>query len=226
VARSAPARPAMGRPAARRGSWHHGDLKRALVEAALATLRERGGEAVSLREVARRVGVSAAAPYHHFASREALLGAVAAWGIEAMGRAMAEAQAAAPDGPEDQLVAVGMGYLLFALREPAVFRAMMRPGQARGRAPPPGGPAERLHRALSRLREERGGGRDPAIEAHLCWAAVHGLAVLALDGALGLAGEAQVAHGREVLARLAAALAAPARRPVPRPEGTAPGGTR
>ena len=88
MARSAPARPAMGGPAARRGSWHHGDLKRALVEAALATLRERGGEAVSLREVARRAGVSAAAPYHHFASREALLAARRAGTVRAVtGRA-------------------------------------------------------------------------------------------------------------------------------------------
>jgi AcrR family transcriptional regulator len=202
-----PARVRAPGPALRRASWHHGDLRRALVDAALAGLREGGGAAVSLREVARRVGVSAAAPYHHFPSREALLGAVAAWGFEAMGRAMAEAQAAAPDDGEAQLVAVGMGYLLFALREPAVFRLMMLPEHALGCAPPPGGPGDRLERALSRLAAEGAPLGEPGVAAHLCWSAVHGLALLALDGSLGLSGEPLVAHARAVIARLATALA-------------------
>jgi AcrR family transcriptional regulator len=210
---------AASRPPARkaaRAAYHHGDLRRALLDAARATLREQGPEALSLREVARRAGVSHAAPYHHFSAREALLGAVAAEAYAEMDRAMAEAQAAAPEAPTAQLVAVGMGYLLFALREPAAFRLMTRPEYA---APPAGsevageGPYGRLQRALQRLT-----GR-PATETdlHLCWAAVHGLALLALDGALGPAPAAApaaaaasraglAAHARQVIERLAAGL--------------------
>jgi AcrR family transcriptional regulator len=203
------------------GTYHHGDLRRALLDAARAVLREQGPDACSLREVARRAGVSHAAPYHHFPSREALLGALAEEAFAEMDRGMAEAQAAAPEAPEAQLVAVGMGYLLYALREPAVFRLMTRPeflAPRREAAPPPApaaageitclGPYGRLLAALARLAGRPLAPAELTRDAHLCWAAVHGLAVLALDGALDVAPGALAGHARAVIGRLAAALRA------------------
>jgi AcrR family transcriptional regulator len=178
------------------------------MDAARASLREHGPEACSLREVARRAGVSHAAPYHHFASREALLGAVAAQAFEEMDGAMAEAQAAAPADAEAQLVAVGMGYLLYARRAPSEFRLMIRPEhlapRREGSVGPPAceGPYGRLDRALERLL----GRRPNEVELHLCWAAVHGLALLVLDGGLEVAPAALGAHTRAVIERLAVGL--------------------
>jgi AcrR family transcriptional regulator len=206
---TAPARARRARP---RPAYHHGDLREALLDGARSLLRERGPEALSLREVARRVGVSHAAPYHHFASREALLAALAGQAFEALDRTMAEAQAAAPAEPGPQLVAVGMGYVLFALREPALFRLMIRPEfLAPRREQPPGpeaaclGPYGRLQEAVGRLQ-----GRPADEESlHLCWGAVHGLALLLLDGALGLPPGAVAGHARAVIGRLVDGLARP-----------------
>lgn len=210
----------MSRPAARRAArprdgYHHGDLRRALLDAARRVLAEAGPEGCSLREVARRAGVSHAAPYHHFSSREALLGALAAEGYQALDRAMAEAQAAAPSDPAAQLVAVGMGYFLLAQRQPALFRLMIRPEHlappAAAPAPPAAragdppaclGPSARLHEVLGRLLGRPAG----EAEAHLCWATVHGLSLLALDGGLGVAPGALAGHARQVISLLAEGL--------------------
>lgn len=201
-------RPARRGPA--RAAYHHGDLRRALLDAGRAALRDGGPEGCSLREVARRAGVSHAAPYHHFPSREALLRALAAEGWAGLDAAMAAAQEAAPPDPAAQLVAVGMGYFLTARRQPALFRLMSRPefvappeaGPGGAAAPP--GPYARLRGVLAAAL-----GRPPVeAEAHLCWAAVHGLAVLALDGGLGVPEAALEPHARAVLGRLAGALAA------------------
>ncbi len=204
------------RPA--RAPYHHGDLRRALLEAARAVLREQGPEGCSLREVARRAGVTHAAPYHHFPSREALLGALATEAYAELDRAMAEAQASAPATPEAQLVAVGMGYLLHALRDPALFRLMTRPEHL---APPPEAPACRAAPGsaaeaascvgpYARLRRVLGallGHPATPTDAHLCWATVHGLALLALDGGLGLPPKEVPGHARGVIERLVSGLA-------------------
>jgi AcrR family transcriptional regulator len=182
-----------------------------LLQGARGLLAEQGPESLSLREVARRAGVSNAAPYHHFASREELLAALAAQAFGELDRTMAEAQAAAPADPAPQLVAVGMGYVLFALREPELFRLLIRPehlaaSRAAPRAPAGNcpGPYGRLQGALAGLRG-RAAGEE---ELHLCWAAVHGLALLLLDGALPLPPAAQAGHARAVLGRLVQGLAA------------------
>jgi len=208
VSRAPPRRRAVSRHA-----YHHGDLRRALLDAARSVLREAGPEGCSLRGVARRAGVSHAAPYHHFASREALLGALAAEGYQALDQSMASAQAAAPPDPAAQLAAVGMGYFLLARQQAALFRLMIRPEHlgpkpATG-APAAGettclGPAGRLRAVLSTLL----GRAAAAGETHLCWAAVHGLALLALDGGLGVPDGALDAHARTILSRLADGLAA------------------
>jgi AcrR family transcriptional regulator len=116
------------RPASRRGPagrpYHHGDLRRVLVEAAFDLVGEGGAEAVSVREAARRAGVSPGAPFRHFASRGALLAAVAE---EAQRRFRAEidrALAKATDDPLQQFRCVGLAYLRWAMRNPAHFEVI------------------------------------------------------------------------------------------------------
>src|SRR6201993_4079858 len=105
-----------------KATYHHGDLRVALVQAALELLEERGETELSLRAVARRAGVSAAAPYRHYADREALISAVAAVGY----RELAERLVAAHPSPStpEQLASVAIAYVQFALERPALFRIM------------------------------------------------------------------------------------------------------
>ncbi len=102
--------------------YHHGDLKRVLVDAALELAAESGPEEVSVREAARRAGVSPAAPFRHFASREALMSAVAE---EAQRRFRAEIARAMAEAPADDPLArfrqLGLAYLRWAMRNPAHF---------------------------------------------------------------------------------------------------------
>jgi AcrR family transcriptional regulator len=102
--------------------YHHGDLKRVLIDAALALVEEGGIEAVSVREAARRAGVSPGAPFRHFESRDALLTAVAE---EAQRRFRAEIEAALAEAPAGDPLArfrcIGLAYLRWAMRNPAHF---------------------------------------------------------------------------------------------------------
>ena len=119
----APAKPRRrtSRPVAAK-PYHHGDLRRVLVEAALQLVEEGGADAVSVREAARRAGVSPGAPFRHFPSRNALMNAVAE---EAQARFRAEidrALAAAPAGdPLARFRALGLAYLRWAMRNPTHF---------------------------------------------------------------------------------------------------------
>jgi AcrR family transcriptional regulator len=118
----APARTG-GKPSAGRRSYHHGDLQRALIEAGRRLLEREGSAALSLRAVAREAGVSAAAPYHHFKDRAALLYAVAHEGNAALHAAMRAAFDSSPPG-QDRIVAVGVAYVTFAVQNPALYRLM------------------------------------------------------------------------------------------------------
>lgn len=231
--------------------YHHGDLRNALVGAAITQAREGGPDAVVLREAARRVGVSAAAAYHHFGNRDELVEAVKQRSLalltEQMHAALAEENAPAASGaarpagegaaaasavasltqdsapaaasavaPPTQdgapggdlaaragaarrrLRALGLAYLRFAAAEPGLFRLAFGP---RG-GWPAAGPAGPQHaatdpfRLLSQALDELTAagavptGRRPGLE-YVVWAAVHGVAVLCLDGPLASAGAAQ-----------------------------------
>ncbi|RYH12794.1 MAG: TetR/AcrR family transcriptional regulator, partial [Alphaproteobacteria bacterium] len=102
--------------------YHHGDLRRSLIAAGLVLLEEKGAAGLGLREIARLVGVSAAAPYRHFADRKALLEAVAAEGFGDFTAAMARAAEGLAE--DEQLAAMAFGYVRFALDQPALFRLM------------------------------------------------------------------------------------------------------
>jgi AcrR family transcriptional regulator len=101
--------------------YHHGDLRHALLAAAEAELAERGMEAFSLRSVAKRAGVSHAAPAHHFGDVQGLLTALATEGFRRFLAAMVDREAGIAD-PRERAVGAGMGYLDFALARPTLFR--------------------------------------------------------------------------------------------------------
>lgn len=120
----------LGRAARAAGDrYHHGDLRRALVVAGLELAMERRLEDFSLREVARRAGVSTAAPYWHFADRDALLAAMGAECAARWLQAMRDAvRDLAPDDSLRRLQATGIAHVRFAVENPAHFRVMEMPG--------------------------------------------------------------------------------------------------
>ena len=105
-------------------SYHHGDLRAALIKAATAEIERGGHENLSLRELADSVGVSRGAPYRHFADRRALLAAVAADGFERLTAIYRKAMMGSGKTPQDRLAAAGRGYLRFAAKRPQMFRLM------------------------------------------------------------------------------------------------------
>jgi AcrR family transcriptional regulator len=117
-------------------TYHHGDLRAALVAAAAAEIERGGYENLSLRELAASVGVSRAAPYRHFADRRALLAAVAAEGFDDL-TAIHRGAIAAEKTPEARLAAAGRGYLAFAAERPQLFRLMFASDLLSGGAAPP-----------------------------------------------------------------------------------------
>jgi AcrR family transcriptional regulator len=120
-----PKRRPTGRPSPKLKPYHHGDLRRVLIDAALQLVEEGGPETLSVREAARRAGVSPGAPFRHFPSRDALMTAVAE---EAQRRFQAEIDAALADAPAgDPLArfrALGLAYLRWAMRNPAHFEVI------------------------------------------------------------------------------------------------------
>ncbi|MBI5629115.1 MAG: TetR/AcrR family transcriptional regulator, partial [Candidatus Rokubacteria bacterium] len=117
-------RPGGPRAARRRGSYHHGNLRRALPDAAIEIVETQGAEALTLRAAARRAGVSQAAPYRHFADKRTLLAAAAEEGFRALTEAMRQATTAHGDEPLGRFRALGLSYIRFAVSHPAHFRVM------------------------------------------------------------------------------------------------------
>jgi AcrR family transcriptional regulator len=112
----------------RKRAYHHRDLRQALVVAALEALPEVGAEKLSLRDIARRAGVSVAAPYHHFADRDALIAAVAGECAQLLLDALDAAVAEAGDDQRRRFQLTGIAFIKFAVTHPAHFRAMELPG--------------------------------------------------------------------------------------------------
>lgn len=180
----------MGESRRRRGEgaragerYHHGDLRRALLSAAFE-LAERGGAgAVSLREVARRAGVSTAAPYHHFADRGAVLAALAEDGYARLLAALATAlERARRRKPAGRVSALGEAYLRFASQEPTYYAVMFLPELADpAQYPGPHRDGQRclaLIVAVLREVDPRRSDTDALELAILLWATVHGFATL------------------------------------------------
>ena len=100
--------------------YHHGDLKAALIDGTVELIAERGVRGFSLAELSRRLGVSVAAPYRHFASRDELFAAVAVRALQTFSEALA-AQSSETDPPDERLAAMASGYVRFAAEQPALF---------------------------------------------------------------------------------------------------------
>lgn len=158
--------------------YHHGDLRRALVAAALQLIEKQEFSTIGLREVARAAQVSPGAPYRHFRNREALLAAVAAEGFEML----AQAFQTAADASGGEAKAMGLAYLDFALANRNLFRLMFN-GEIRKDDHPDLRAA--ADRAIGPLRGAMGGDATNAREAAVgAWALVHGLASLLVDDQL------------------------------------------
>lgn len=104
--------------------YHHGDLRRALIEAARVIIVRDGAQALSLRGVAREAGVSPAAPYHHFKDKQELVLAVGKLGFEELGEAMEVEINRIGGTVNDRITAIGVAYVLFARDNPALYRLM------------------------------------------------------------------------------------------------------
>lgn len=109
-----------------RKAYHHGDLRQKLMAVTEEIILEKGIDGFTLREAARRAGVSPAAPAHHFADARGLLTAVALAGFQEFGEALRQADAAGGPDPERRLQAQGQAYVRFALEHPARFQLMFR----------------------------------------------------------------------------------------------------
>lgn len=163
--------------------YHHGDLRAKLVGAALGLLAEDGADAVSLRAVARRAGVSAMAPYRHYPDKEALLAAVAVQGFDGLRGVLRAADQAVPTGRA--LVAQAVAYVRYALEHPALFRLMFGPRRS-GTHPELAAAGEAAYAVLAaRVAAETPADSDRDARALGCWSLVHGLASLFLDGRIG-----------------------------------------
>jgi AcrR family transcriptional regulator len=189
---------------AERSTYRHGDLRRALLDAGVALAREGGPDAVVLREATRRAGVVPNAAYRHFAGREELLRAVRAEALARLAIAM-EAELGrlkksnTPAHARACVRAVGTGYLEFAQDEPGLFRTAFSVGEVGAGDGDPAkagrsglNPFQLLGAAVDKLVEAGVMPRDKRLGAeYLAWSAVHGLALLLIEGPLSVMPRAQ-----------------------------------
>ena len=185
------------------GRYHHGDLKAALVDAAVALIAERGLRGFSLAEASRRVGVSAAAPYRHFADRDELLAAVAVRALRTFADMVAEE--GGQDSPDQQLAAMASAYVRFAAEQRPLFDALFNAGLDKSKYPELTRAWAPIDALLDLVDEICPG--DEATAAALAAAleaTAHGHATLLRDGEYGAGPEAvRVAAGRAAAATLA-----------------------
>lgn len=189
--------------------YHHGDLAEALLAAAGELLAEQGPEGFSLRECARRAGVSHAAPAHHFGDARGLLTAYAARGFEALTHKLRRV-AARHAWPGERLQALGEAYVGFALEHPARYQLMFRSGQTDPAAPELQDAARgawgELAQAVAAARDAPPARDSSDPHTALAWATVHGLALLLIDGRMAPA-RARPSAWRALVRRTLAAQA-------------------
>ncbi|RWQ15421.1 TetR/AcrR family transcriptional regulator [Mesorhizobium sp.] len=169
--------------------YHHGDLRRAVVETALDMLREEKGWQFTLREVARRAGVSHAAPYKHFSDKAALLAEIAMIGFDRLRESLSAAKSEAPKTLRDEITPIARAYVAFGTDNPALYRLMFSAEE---------GKAVGMHlneRALAvfevlveilRRGQAAGSIRKRPIEGQAAagWGLIHGMTMLVIDGLL------------------------------------------
>ena len=181
----------------RRKPYHHGNLQQALLESAILLIAEVGPAGFTLRELARRAGVSHNAPYRHFRDRDDLIAAVATQGFRELTQAMRRASKDEP-GARDRLKAAGLAYITFALRRPEHFAVMFDgPALVKTHHPSSGQAAEEscgtlLNFVKSCQDERQLPEGDPNEFALLAWTIVHGVAKLAITRRLPYRSKAEI----------------------------------
>jgi AcrR family transcriptional regulator len=169
--------------------YHHGDLKRVVIETAQAMLREEKGWQFTLREVARRAGVSHAAPYKHFPDKSALLAELAALGFDELRTALAGAIGKPGRAARAELIAAAKAYAQFGADNPSLYRLMFsadvdKKSSAKLDEAGAGAFAE-LAGILERGQESGAFKKQPVHgQAAAAWALVHGITLLSIDGQL------------------------------------------
>jgi AcrR family transcriptional regulator len=198
--------------AKRKADYHHGNLRRALIDTAVGAIARHGIGALNLRRLAARAGVTPGAPYHHFSSREELLRAIAEEGFERLeAELIAAGDAAAPEASA-RLAALGSAYVNYAVSRPGYFRVMFH-GDGKPSAPTASGlRAHHLLRDAVVDCQEAGTAPagDPGPLVLAAWSAVHGFATLWVDRALpfeGIQPEPMAPELGRLIARMFAALA-------------------
>jgi AcrR family transcriptional regulator len=175
---------------ARAKPYHHGDLRRALLDATLQLIEEQGPQGFTLRAAARRAGVTAGATYHHFKDKEDLVAAVAEEGFNLLRKQLVEAAEKPCDSAQERSRNVAVAYVLFAVRHPTRFRVMVGYGVlARNSAAGVAIEALNTYRLVREILIEgltqNSGELVSEAEVLGWWSVVHGLAFLAIDGYLG-----------------------------------------
>jgi len=169
--------------------YHHGNLRSALMEAAERALERGGVQALSLRELAREIGVSHAAPRRHFPDRQALLDALAHAGFERLGGEMARAVDRAGDGVAERFAALGQAYVRFATEHAALLEVMYAGKHRPGAHALQEAAARAFATPLALIAEGQEAGEvvagDPARVATVAWASLQGFAAMANNGLLG-----------------------------------------
>jgi AcrR family transcriptional regulator len=179
------------RPAAH--PYHHGNLRRALIDEALATIHREGVDGLTLREIGGRVGVSRTALYRHFSDKRALIAAVATEGFRTLRQQLVAAWERGGRG-RAALTAMGAAYVRFAVANPSHYRVMFGGFLERHARDPElaaegAGAFQALVDALAALqRDGVARGDDTVKMARFIWAVVHGVAMLAIDGLLAKPG--------------------------------------
>ena len=180
----------MAKKGAKAGDYHHGELRQALVKAAVELIGERGDASFGLRDLAAKVGVSHPALYRHFADRAALFLAISIEGFTLYGETQKQVLETAPQDPAERLVLLGRNHLAFALKYPAYFRVMfgakvsehkLDDDTLRVVAPPT---LETIATNAAQLGKE-----NPFDFTLILWSTVHGISLLYLDRQLKFFGK-------------------------------------
>jgi AcrR family transcriptional regulator len=176
----------------RRRAYHHGNLRAALIEAGLELIEQKGVQALTLREIGARVGVSRSAAYRHFKDKAGLLGEISEAGFTQFADALAAARDSARPDFASRFSTMGIAYIRFAQEHRAHFEVMFGPLDF-PRASPQGARAFAVLENTIREGQQSGDVRegDPTALARLVWSLVHGISMLRLERDLAKPGGAK-----------------------------------
>ena len=180
------------------GSYHHGDLRQAVIDSALQLIAERDIQSLTLREIAKRVGVSPMAPYRHFKNKAVLLAVLAQEGFQALYEHIQMALTKAASDPLDRLQAFGVAYILYAVENPVHYRVMFDSSLSNRTVYPPlyQTALKSFEFCVQVLIECQQAGLikpgDPKEIAQINWSMCHGLSMLLIDHQLSTMGHAPV----------------------------------